>query len=299
MLKSVGSAVRTAMKAHNVSFAVLIVGMSQSIACVDGASPSEALGFPSDDSAPRTAAENATRFVAMAQCDPMALLRLGIRNYDRDIKNYRCVFLRQERLNGKLTPRQTIEVLYRESPRAILMTWVRNVGQARRALYRETVRADGQIRSQLLVEPAGFIARLVAKQVTVPVRGRRARRAGRYTIDQFGFRAVLERVLRDSGLAQERGDLDLTYTGQGEIDGRPTLILVRRLPYTSPKGPYSDARLVLHLDREWLVPLAAYSYADPEGKTLLGSYVMTSVKLNQEFDDAAFMLQRRPVPGDT
>lgn len=296
MLKSVGSAERTT---RNVGLAALVVGMSQSIACVDGATPREALAFPGDDRAPLAVAENVTPYVAMAQCDPMALLRLGIQNYDRDIKNYRCVFFRQERLNGKLTPRQTIEVVYRESPRAILMTWVRNAGQARRALYRETVQADGKIRSRLLVEPAGVIARLIAKQVTIPVRGRRARKAGRYTIDQFGFRAVLERVLRDSRLAQKRGVLDLTYTGEGEIDGRPTLTLVRRLPYTGQKGVYSDARLVLHLDREWLVPVAVYSYADPEGKTLLGSYVMTSVKLNPKVDDAAFMLQRRPVPGDT
>ena len=297
MLKSVGSNER--LSTRNVSFAALIVGMSQSIACVDGAAPREALAFQGDNPAPRTAAENVTPYVAMAEGDPMALLRLGIQNYDRDIKDYRCVFLRQERLNGKLTPRQTIEVLYRESPRAILMTWVRNAGQARRALYRETVQADGKIRSQLLVEPAGVIARLVAKQVTVPVRGRRARRSGRYTIDQFGFRAVLERVLRDSRLAEKQGVLDLTYAGEGEVDGRPTLTLVRRLPYTGPKGVYSDARLVLHLDREWLVPVAVYSYADQEGKTLLGSYVMTSVKLNPKLDDAAFMLQRRPVPGDT
>ena len=89
-------------------------------------------------------------------------------------------------------------------------------------------------------------------------------------------------------LARERGVLDIRYEGAGSVDGRPTYVLVRHLPYSGPEGEFPDARLVLHLDQEWLLPVAIHSYADREEKELLGSYVLTSVKLNQDFDDETF-----------
>ena len=278
---------------------LLMAWIAPVVTSVDVGMAAEAPPVPGANVTCGAPVDHAERHAEMAQRDPLGLFRLAIQQYDRDIRDYRCIFLRQERMNEKLMPRQTIEVHYRESPRAILMTWLRNPGQAKRALYQEIVNSDGTGRSQLLVEPAGAIAKLVAKRVAVPVRGHRSRSAGRYTIDEFGFRAALERLLLVSDSALKRGVLDLTYAGEGEIDGRPTLILVRRLPYSGEGGPYPDARLLLHLDREWLLPLAIYSYADPEGKKLLGSYVMTSVKLNPKLDDAAFMLRQRPAPGDT
>jgi hypothetical protein len=60
------------------------------------------------------------------------------------------------------------------------------------------------------------------------------------------------------------------------------------LPYDGPEGTYPDARMVLHLDQEWLLPTAVYSYADHEGKDLLGSYVFTKVRLNPGLTDDAF-----------
>ena len=89
-------------------------------------------------------------------------------------------------------------------------------------------------------------------------------------------------------LALDRGVLDIRYDGPGRVDGRPTYVLVRHLPYSGPEGEFPDARLVLHLDQEWLLPVAIYSYGDREEKELLGSYVLTSVKLNQNFDDDTF-----------
>ncbi len=76
--------------------------------------------------------------------------------------------------------------------------------------------------------------------------------------------------------------------GEGAIDGRPTYVLIRHLPYDGPNGTYPDALMVLHLDQEWLLPTAVYCYADREGKELLGSYVFTNVRLNTGLGDEAF-----------
>ena len=59
-----------------------------------------------------------------------------------------------------------------------------------------------------------------------------------------------------SAIAAEQGVLNIRYAGTGVIDGRPTFVIVRDLPYSGPRGPYPDARMVLHLDQEWLLPVA-------------------------------------------
>jgi len=63
---------------------------------------------------------------------------------------------------------------------------------------------------------------------------------------------------------------------------------VRHLPYTGPDGESPDARLVVHLDQEWLVPVACYSYADTNEQTLLGSYETTQIDLNPGFTSDTF-----------
>jgi hypothetical protein len=92
--------------------------------------------------------------------------------------------------------------------------------------------------------------------------------------------------------AAECGELVLFYAGTGTIDGRPTYVLERRLPYDPASDRYPNARLVLHVDQAWLLPVGVYSYADVDDPaSLLGSYTMTRVQPNVGLTDAAFLLE--------
>lgn len=217
--------------------------------------------------------------------DPRALLELAAQRYRENVRSYRCTFWRRERVRGKLSKQQAIDVVYRESPRAILMEWVVNPVQVKRCLYVAGRNQNRKGQECALVEPAGAIARLCVSKVAVPIHGPRAKRSSRYAIDEFGFRATLERLQRVNRLADQHGELDLRVVGTGEIDGRPTLVIERRLPTNRQGRNYPDAKLVLHLDRAWLLPVAMYAYADAAGKTLLGSYIITNIHLNDDFDD--------------
>lgn len=226
---------------------------------------------------------------ALAERDPMDLVRRGIERYDREVRAYRCVFIKQELLPDGISEVQEIEVRYRESPRTVYMLWLKNADQARRALYADSpeyVDKNGQKVAR--VEPAGAIARLFVSDVKVLVDGAEAKKSSRRGIDEFGFRAAYDLLMKYNTLAAERGVLDLKYGGTGEIDGRPTFKLIRNLPYVGPAGAYPDARMVLHIDQEWLLPVAIYSYADAAERELLGSYVYTKVELNPPFTEADF-----------
>lgn len=225
----------------------------------------------------------------LARRDPLAVARLGRDRYDSTIHDYRCLFVKQERLKGKLRDEEQIEVRFRRAPHSVYMFWKKNADQAKRVLFidlPEYVNDEGVKTAR--VEPAGVIARAFVSEVTRPIHGDEAKEASRRTIDEFGFRALIGLLERFNGQAQSEGVLDYRFIGDGVIDDRPTLIFERHLPYTGEDSKYPDAKLVLHLDREWLLPVAVYSYADRAGKELLGSYIFKNVELNPGMTDADF-----------
>lgn len=228
--------------------------------------------------------------IELARREPTELLQLGLQRCQRDIQDYSCVFLRQERVNSGLTAQQAMRVYYRDQPRSVYMTWIRNTDRVSRALYVQGRYTDADGQELALVEPAGAVARLLVPRLKVPIHGEQAQESSRHTIDQFGFRATLERITEDNRRFAEQGVLDCRYAGEGLVEGRPTFVLVRHLPYTGPDGAYPDARQVMHLDRQWLVPLAIYSYADRDERVLLGSYITTGIELNPGLGDDVFRL---------
>jgi hypothetical protein len=232
----------------------------------------------------------APNLATLAERDPMALVRRGREWYERHVHAYRCVLVKQERLGNDVTAVQEVELRYRESPRSVYMIWKNNADQARRALYVPGDRAYADDKGQPLarVEPNGAIVRLFVQDTFVPIHGAEARKASRRAIDEAGFHATFDLLEAYNAAAAERGVLKIRYSGTGTIDGRPTYVIVRDLPYKGPNGPYPDARLILHLDQEWLLPVAVYSYADQAQQQLLGSYLFTQIELNPDFGPDAF-----------
>ncbi len=225
----------------------------------------------------------------LANHDPWALARLGHQRCERDIHEYTCLFLKQERIDGKLRDVEEIEVRYRDEPKAVYMIWKRNADQAKRVLFQDTAEfVNDKGEKVARVEPAGVLIRLVVADILMPIHGKRARQSSRRSIDEFGFLSTLDLLDHYNQLGADNGVLHLRYEGEGEIDGRPTFKIVRYLPYNGPDGTWPDAKMVMHIDQEWLLPTAVYSYADREGRELLGSYVHTKVKLNPGLDADAF-----------
>ena len=218
--------------------------------------------------------------------DPMAFLEGVLERYDRSVRDYTCLFTKRELVHGRMTERQVIEVQFRESPFSVLMKWVENADKCSRVLYvADRWVKDGQ--QYAVVEP-GAIAKLFVPYVMRPIHGEDALKSSRRTIDQFGLRSSLALTLKYCRLAREKNILDLRFLGTGQVEGRETLVFERRLPYTGENGAWPDRVLVLHLDKELLVPTLCLAYAD-NGKTqLLGEYATTRIKLNTNLPDSVF-----------
>lgn len=223
----------------------------------------------------------------LARHDTLAFLRFCLDNYERNIHDYRVTFTKQELVGNKLTAEQVTEVRFRESPYSVDMVWKRNAARAGRVLYVEGARVDKKGNELAYIKPSGILGGIGIK-VWRAIHGRDAELEARRTIDQFGFKNSLGLIIKYSELAKVEGKLDLEYVGDGMIDGRPTYVIERRLPYTGEEQPYPDRLLIVHIDKEWFLPTGCFSYSDDDGEDLLGRYLLTGVEFNIGYEDADF-----------
>jgi hypothetical protein len=224
----------------------------------------------------------------MAREEPLKLLREAQRRYRESVLDYTCIFRKQENLDGKLTEVQGTKVKYRDKSHSVYMEWIENPAKAKRVIYVEGKWTTKKGEPGALCEPAGAIAKLFVNSIVMPINGPEAKAASRRTIDQFGFAKGLELITKYCVLAQERGELKLTYKGQSTVYGRPTYVFERVLPYTGEDGVYPDRILVYQLDKETLLPVLCVSYADDNRQVLLGRYEYADVHLNEGLTDADF-----------
>ena len=216
----------------------------------------------------------------LARTDPLALLQIALQRYQKSVSDYQCIFTKQERIRGKLGQEQQIQVRFREMPFSVLMEWTRNAGDAKRVLYVQGQWQNNDGEDLAKIEPQGAIARLLVRSVALPISGSTAKAQSRRTIDKFGFRNALKLIIDYAATAVQTGQGSLVYAGQGELEGRPTWILKRTLPYTADGGDWPDRILIVHIDREWLLPIACYTYADDAQQTMLAKYEFSNVRLN-------------------
>ncbi len=224
-------------------------------------------------------AAHASPILRLYQDDPLAYLKQARDDYDRRIRDYVCDFTKQELLGGRLGDEQLAQAKFREGPFSVYMHITQNPARARRLLYvKDGIVKNG--RQQMVVEPEGPIARLLVNSVERPIDGRDARRDARKTLADFGFARSLDLLIEFAEIAKQKGRLDIRYVGVGEIDGRPTYVIERLSPIDDTSYPWPDARVIVHMDQEWHLPVACYSYEDLEATRLLGKYIYTNVRLN-------------------
>src|SRR5262245_17518656 len=179
------------------------------------------------------AAPDNARMEALAKEDPIAFLEKCLTRYDREVKGYSLTMQKQERLQGKLQPREVIEVHFKHGPAAnghsVFMRWIEGTRLAARVLY-----VDGENDGKMLVKPAGVGGFLT---VARDPDGLDARRSGRYTVKQFGLRFGLQSTLDSYRAARKDGALHVEYLGRRKIKeaGDSECFVLKRTRYKKPE----------------------------------------------------------------
>jgi hypothetical protein len=219
----------------------------------------------------------------LAREDPVAFLKNCIRRYQRDVKGYHCFLDKQERIEGRLKPTETLEVWFREKPYSVLLRWVKNPGQAEKALY-----VQGQNGGQVLVRPEGALARKIAGNViTMEPTSPEARRSGRYPITEFGLNKGALRTLASWEAAQKEGALHIEYRGIEKIKeagNRPCFVL-HRDRYVRPEND-GVTEMTIYVDRDTWLQVGSVLKGE-EGR-VIGSYFFRQIELNPQFKPNQF-----------
>ncbi len=217
----------------------------------------------------------------LAKKNPIAFLKSSIRRYDYQVQGYECTFKKQERIDGKLEPGETIAVKFREQPFSVFFDWLKGERRAKKVLF-----VRGENKNMLLVKGAGVLA--LGGILERDPNGTDAQKSGRYPISEFGIKTGSLRTLAAWEAAQKDGTLDIKYGGIEKIKelcNRECYVL-KRSKYAKPEEKDGIMSGTFYFDKEtWLQVGSTLKNADGE---LLAEYWFADVKLNPEFKPDTF-----------
>ncbi|HEY1378492.1 MAG TPA: DUF1571 domain-containing protein, partial [Gemmataceae bacterium] len=220
---------------------------------------------------------SADRLESLAWSDAPAFLRAALLRYRKEVRGYRATLVKQERLNGKLGPTETIAVAFREDPFTVLLAWQSPpAGMADRALY-----VAGQNGGKALAR--GKILHIVHHRDPYSAD---AMAAGRYALPEFGLAKGTERTLAAWQAAADRGRLKVEYLGVkpvAEAGDVPCYVLRRTCD-----PPEEDGVVTVEVSFDTDHWLQVGNVLTAGGNQRVAAYYFRDLVLNPDFPPAQF-----------
>jgi hypothetical protein len=227
------------------------------------------------------------------------MLEACLARYRGEVRGYRAVLLKQERIQGTLHPQERIRVAFRESPFSVLMLWEEGARRAGFGTVQGTLYVVGENQGKMI----GWRPDALVKKMAVGTRDSNARAAARFSIEEFGLACGTERTLRAWISARDAGQLQWEYLGVQpvpELKNRSCHVLCRTCNPAELDGFVKDESpaltasnrgdafrtVTIMIDSEtWLQTGSKLQRADGE---LVASYYFQDVQLNPAFGRTQF-----------
>jgi hypothetical protein len=214
-----------------------------------------------------------------AAADPgetvLLLLRQMQSSYAQ-VNDYQAVFHKQERVEGKLLPEETIVLKYKK-PQKIYMHWIGEPMNGTEALY-----VQGMFENKLIAHRGGVLG-VITK--TLDPNGPTAMKGNRHPITEVGFGFLVEKLGRDLEKAITRGEFQVIRIGEETFKGRPATVFEGKFT-PGEVGKFYSSRMVIHIDREFQLPCGSAFFDEKDA--LFEKYSYTDVKLNIGLTDMDF-----------
>ena len=224
----------------------------------------------------------------------LKLAQEGLERIDKDIRDYTCLLLKRELIDGALSPYQFMQMKLRhrqslaegaEIPFAVYLKFLKPVSiQGREVLF-----VDGQRNGDMLVRRGG-VGLLSNITVRLSPTGRRALNEGKYPVTQVGIRNLINRLIEVMEQEQKFEECDVKFFDDAKLDGR----LCQHIQVTHPTRrshfQYHLARVFIDKELQLPVYFASYNWPLEVGDTpeLLEEYIYTKVELNKGLTDQDF-----------
>ena len=147
------------------------------------------------------------------------------------LPQYGCTLIKQERVGRKLQNAETIELKYRESPKAIYMKWLAGPFKGRELVYS----VAGLGANKLRVREGGVLGIV---PVTIGLDAPVARRGTNHLVSEVGFSHLMSLIEKDYVKAAPKGHIKRINHGFETLDGRKTYKVESVLPRDEKLGYY-------------------------------------------------------------
>ena len=192
------------------------------------------------------------------------------------VNDYRAILRKQERVGGRLLPEETILLKF-QKPLRIYMKWLGEPLKGQEALY-----VQGKYDNKLIGHRGGILGMVT---LSLDPNGAAAMKGNRHPITDTGFGFIIEQLKCNINSALRHGEFQIIRMGEEPFEGRPaTVVEARVTPHEGRK--YYCSRLVIHIDREFMLPVGNVFYEEQD--VLLEKYSYADVKLNIGLTDVDF-----------
>jgi hypothetical protein len=194
----------------------------------------------------------------------------------RQVENYRAIFHKQERVEGKLMEEETVLFKFKR-PFKVYMKWVKGPYKGRELLY-----VEGWNNNRMMVRDSGITGMIM---VNLDPKGSLAMEGNRHPITDSGLDHLMK-LLRDH---MRRGikdkELEFKKVGEETVYRRGT----QRVEILSPRNKAKDyycyrATLILDLEKKVPIKVRIYDWED----NLIENYGYEELRFNADLSDGDF-----------
>ena len=205
----------------------------------------------------------------------------ALANIDRNIEDYSCTFSKIERIDGKLSEQQHMNIKVRHRPFSIYMKFLKPYGG------REVLYVDGQNDGKLVALEAGW--KRPFGKVKLDPNGAMAMNGQKYPITRAGIRNLTAELIEIAEADTKFGECEVK-TAAMKINDRPVTLIESTHPVPRREFRYHKAKI--YIDNELRIPVAYEAFLWPTKPgaepPLEEQFIYTNVKLNNGFTDQDF-----------
>lgn len=219
-------------------------------------------------------------------------------NIQTNVKDYSCVLVRRENVNGKLLPPEWIQAKIRQRqvqdgktvvPFSVYLKFLKPAGvKGREILY-----IEGQNNNKLLVKEGGGGIKSRLPSMNLATTSSLVMKSCRYPVTDVGVENLTLKLI-ERGMADDGNVANIDYTAEyrpgAKLNGRSCNYL--KVDFLTRKPVNEANRLEIFIDSALMVPIRYVAYAwpaaDGQKPPVMEEYTYLNLKPNNGFTDKDF-----------
>lgn len=214
----------------------------------------------------------------------LRLAETSLNRFDRDVKDYSAMLIKQERINGELGEQEAAYIKVRNQPHFGVYMFFLKPNKGQECLYRD---GPGAVQGKLYARGAGMAKRLGVMELDP--HGRLAMRGQKYPITKLGLRNLMTELIDVAKNDVNFAECEVR-SAQSQINGRKTTLI--EVVHPVQRNNFRFHKAELFMDNQLRIPIryAAYLWPAVPGAPppLEEAYTYLDLKINNGYTDLDF-----------